>query len=195
VPVVEAHPGAAGIEVDLDPLEGVGPLAARIGGPGGQLQAAGLRGLDVDRPLLVQVAAQDQAAAVLDDALGLAGVEFGQVGPGMVDQGDGQIGGLGLGGAHCVAELVQAHQQPAVVLVAGGQPGGVETGDVDPAAREVEDLRPPGQLQGLAAVGVGEAQPVAVALEQRLTFLRALEHVADLVLAGLLEQVGLGELG
>jgi len=66
----------------------------------------------------------------MDPGLGITAIELGQEGPGMVQQRDTQVRALGRLATDELIELPAAQQQAAVIFIAAGHPGGVETGDV-----------------------------------------------------------------
>jgi hypothetical protein len=80
---------------------------------------------------------------LVDGRTGRPVVEFRHVLPGVVQHHNAPVGVLGLRGLHRLGELVTAKQQTAAVLVAAAHPGGVQTGDVQSRAVDLDYALPP----------------------------------------------------
>jgi hypothetical protein len=81
------------------------------------------------------MAAQNQVAVQTAVALGLAGVEFGQIVPGVVQQGDCPVGAFCLGDIDGLLQLPAAEQQLVAVIVAGLDSAWMSCGDTAATAK------------------------------------------------------------
>jgi len=142
--------------MEFDPLEGVGIGAVFIDATRGQFQAgAGRVGRhDAKGFSLVQMAAQQQVAMLVERPAGFQAVELGQIVERVVQQRDAPTGGFGPGGEDGLIDLVTPQQQAAPVFAAAGHPSRVQPGDVQPGFAETDFALPPRQ-------GLSLAQPVA----------------------------------
>ncbi len=99
-----------------------------------------------------------------------------------MQQGQAPIGAFCVLVHHGLVDLVAPEQQTAPVLIAAGHPGGVEPGDVQALAADVDRALPPGQgLGDTEPIGV-ELQVGGVALEQDLALVAAGQDRGDLIL-------------
>jgi hypothetical protein len=94
------------------------------------------------------MAAQDDVGMLVNQGTRFAGVEFTQVIPRVMQQGDAEIRTSGIGRPHGLVDLVSPHQEFAAVLLLPGHPGRVESGNVDRRAADIDGALPPGKALG-----------------------------------------------
>jgi len=180
-PGAELDPHPFGLGVELDPLEGVRIAAVLVDAARGQLQAGALRirGDGAEGLRLVQMAAQQEVTVQVDRLPDLAAIEFRQIAPRVVQQGDPPLGVLGLFGHDRLVELPATEQQVAVILVATGHPRRIQARDVQALAVEVEGAPPPGQRVGGVEPTRIPIQVGIVALEEHGPLVLVLQELGD----------------
>jgi hypothetical protein len=191
------HPHPPRLGMQFDPLEGVRIDCVFVDAAGGDLQAVivWVGGEGALHVRVVQMAAQDQVAVQTAVALGLAGIEFGQIVPGVVQQGDCPVGSFCSVDIDGLLQLPSAEQQLVAVAVAAGHPGGVEPGDVQALVVDDQHALPPGQRLLGVEPGSIEAEVGGVTFEQGLALARIAEHRGNPLLVTTGEESGLDHLG
>jgi hypothetical protein len=172
-PRAEMDTDALALRRQLDPLEGVRVLAVLVDAAGGQLQAGAPR-VRRDYALragLVEVAAEQQITFLVDQVTGIVALKFGEVVPGVMQDSDAPVDVFGQRGLHRLGKLIAAKEQTVAVLVAAGHPGGIQTGDMQPRASNLDHTLPPGQRLGFAVPAGDEIHVALVAPEHHAAFI------------------------
>jgi len=116
----------------------------------------------------VKMTAQQQVPIEMQRLLGRAGVEFGQVVPGVVQQGETPVGAFAVRVQDGLVDLVAPEQLAPAVGVAAGHPGGIQPGNVQALAVDLDAALPPGQwLRGAERV-FAKVQIGCVSLENEV---------------------------